>query len=455
MTRNASGLDRGWRRWVRWKLFVFALPAVALITIHISLKLKIDAELESIRKAGMPVTLAELNEWYTAVPASENGALLYGKAFAALYLDEQSRGLLHVESTNSLNQIIVKGSDRAAAISQLLATNHAALSLLHDAATLRKSRYPVDMRDGFATRLPHLQSAQDASRILVLQVTSQITSGNTEAAVQAICDCICLADSMSQEPLEISALTCASILERSMDGLEFLLANSELTSHQIARLSATLEMVENSPNLGRALVGQRCMALAAFDYPVSEFLGQRPKFSAESRMFIQKASGIWDRERLMFLQFAGESIRATRLSIPQRMKVVHRLAQLTDEKHDTDSEVVHFINGHSIGMLLLPSVTASHNTVVEIHAHLVTTKAALGIQRYRADHDGELPRTLSQLVPQYLATVPSDPFDGKSIRYEPVGTGFVIYSIGADGEDNGGRPAAGWHQPYDVIFRIK
>ena len=50
----------------------------------------------------------------------------------------------------------------------------------------------------------------------------------------------------------------------------------------------------------------------------------------------------------------------------------------------------------------------------------------------------KLPNQLSDLVPTFLPVVPSDPFDGKPLRYKTLAKGYVVYSVGDDREDNGG-----------------
>ncbi|MDX2119364.1 MAG: hypothetical protein SFY96_14400 [Planctomycetota bacterium] len=56
---------------------------------------------------------------------------------------------------------------------------------------------------------------------------------------------------------------------------------------------------------------------------------------------------------------------------------------------------------------------------------------------YRARH-GAWPAALDELVPSYLPRVPLDPFDGKPLRYRLKDGKPLLYSIGADLEDNGG-----------------
>lgn len=80
---------------------------------------------------------------------------------------------------------------------------------------------------------------------------------------------------------------------------------------------------------------------------------------------------------------------------------------------------------------------------VEYFGCLTDRRAAaiwLAIRLYKADHQGALPGSLSQLVPAYLSAVPSDPFDPANgpIRYLPKHDPPVLYSVGPNGKDDGG-----------------
>ncbi len=59
---------------------------------------------------------------------------------------------------------------------------------------------------------------------------------------------------------------------------------------------------------------------------------------------------------------------------------------------------------------------------------------------------GRYPDTLDALVPDLLPRVPVDYMDGADLRYCRTADGYVLYSIGADGIDNGGasRNAKPW-----------
>lgn len=77
------------------------------------------------------------------------------------------------------------------------------------------------------------------------------------------------------------------------------------------------------------------------------------------------------------------------------------------------------------------------------------TGTALAIRLYEVDH-GHRPKTLVELVPDYLPHVPEDPFaeNGQTLRYLPDATHPVVYSIGDDGLDGEGK-AEKW---ADVTF---
>jgi hypothetical protein len=43
------------------------------------------------------------------------------------------------------------------------------------------------------------------------------------------------------------------------------------------------------------------------------------------------------------------------------------------------------------------------------------------------------------LTPDFLKSVPVDPFDGQPLHYRKKGTSFKLYSIGPDRKDDGGK----------------
>jgi hypothetical protein len=64
--------------------------------------------------------------------------------------------------------------------------------------------------------------------------------------------------------------------------------------------------------------------------------------------------------------------------------------------------------------------------------------AALALQAWHAEH-GAYPDTLDALVPGTLDALPRDPFSGGPVKYRREGDEYVLYSVGPDRKDDGGR----------------
>ena len=71
-------------------------------------------------------------------------------------------------------------------------------------------------------------------------------------------------------------------------------------------------------------------------------------------------------------------------------------------------------------------------------ARLRAAQVAVAVERFRVTI-GRIPAALSELVPQFLASVPVDPFDGNAVRYKLLHKGYAVYSIGEDGRDDHGK----------------
>jgi len=91
---------------------------------------------------------------------------------------------------------------------------------------------------------------------------------------------------------------------------------------------------------------------------------------------------------------------------------------------------------------LAPAGTAAENAVHSViqrrDGHFSLLMTDLAIRCFRETH-GRLPSKLSELSPDYLNAVPSDPHTGGPLIYRVKGNEFELYSVGPDGVDNGGQ----------------
>jgi hypothetical protein len=95
-----------------------------------------------------------------------------------------------------------------------------------------------------------------------------------------------------------------------------------------------------------------------------------------------------------------------------------------------------------LGQVLLimfgPQLTRDIEFADRVAMRFDLNKLAFALVAYRADH-GSYPEKLANLVPEYAAELPKDVFDDADLRYRREGAGFVLYSIGINQRDDGGK----------------
>jgi hypothetical protein len=67
-----------------------------------------------------------------------------------------------------------------------------------------------------------------------------------------------------------------------------------------------------------------------------------------------------------------------------------------------------------------------------------TARVGIACKIYKNMH-GNFPEDLSELAPEILEEVPVDPFTGNSMIYKKQDSGIIVYSIGSNLKDDGGK----------------
>jgi hypothetical protein len=87
----------------------------------------------------------------------------------------------------------------------------------------------------------------------------------------------------------------------------------------------------------------------------------------------------------------------------------------------------------------------------EISTQLELARLAAALATYRAIHE-RYPETLAKLVPEIVDEPPLDLYDGNPFVYRRDGDSFLLYSVGLNGEDDGGSDISSFvleGRPYD------
>jgi hypothetical protein len=448
------------RKSSRFKTVVFVLLGfLALYFVYwYSLSSAIRGGLDSIRRAGLPATCAELDKWYAQPPAGENAWDVYGEAFAHYewWTNKPARFTPRSDATgtskpsspprNRRDQLPIVGlaklpsrteplpAETRQLVAEYLSDNAEALRLLHQASAMKLCRYPIDLNKGAATLLLHLNPLRQASRLLSLEAMEQTEEQRPQEAVESVIASLSVSRSLNQEPVLISYLVHVACQGISLESLQRILNRMPLTDAQLAKLSAAIEESENQQALTRAFVGERCMGDDIFDslrsgkVPMKDmfmFLGDPPWW----RIFfpLYRTTGLLELDERCYLDIMEENVKATQLPPPEGMAAANAVLD----------KVNHLSHCHVLSRMLLPALDGAMIKAGRCDAMIRDSQTAIAVERYQLAN-GTLPKQLSDLVPALLSAVPSDPFDGKPLRYKTLGKGYIVYSVGEDREDNGG-----------------
>jgi hypothetical protein len=80
----------------------------------------------------------------------------------------------------------------------------------------------------------------------------------------------------------------------------------------------------------------------------------------------------------------------------------------------------------------------------------------VALKKYRNTR-GQYSEVLSDLVPDFVPSEPIDPFSGHPLKYVHQGESYLLYSVGANGIDDGGTTDYDEEFPYrdkDIVVRI-
>ncbi len=114
--------------------------------------------------------------------------------------------------------------------------------------------------------------------------------------------------------------------------------------------------------------------------------------------------------------------------------------------------------GRLAGLLIgqmFPAVEPLARTESQLHQQLDLLKLGFALAAYRTRH-GSFPASLAALSPDYQPEIPRDIFAEDDLIYRPTDSGFVLYCVGPDFNDDGGVLREGaMDQDYDLVLEFQ
>ena len=416
---------------------------------------RLDQRIDDLRAQGYPMSLMELDKWYTDTmpPDADNAAPYYQDAFAAYvkWNEDDYNDLPLVGHISLPKRTETLDAQTFQSARDFLSDNQETLELLYEAAKIPHCLYPRDFSQGFNMRVPWLSESRQCAFLLSLNALVSIQQGDVQASVTSIKATFALARSL-RGPLIIQHLVQIAIKSLAYASLEQVLSRSSLSQAQLLELSGIIEDDETDHGYKNAMVGERCFGLHGFQLSSADMsmLGSPNGGKQGLVMFMlipRKILGLHDLDTLSYVNMMQAYIDASSLPYDQGLIRCQEIDQ-------------HVGNPQNLGMiarLLMPALGRTFQLQVRYIAHTRTALTALAIERYRLSQ-GTLPQSLDELMPTYLDSIPKDPFDGQNLRYHLLETGYVVYSIGEDLTDDNGkeheRQRGSQQQPWDVTFTV-
>jgi hypothetical protein len=433
-------------RRLRTALVVVLALAALYVAYRYTLHRMVEAKLDAIRQQGYPVTLAELDKWYPQPPPGENAAEVYRSAFAKnVKLGDQERRLPIVGYSNlpprgaSLPQTMRDG------LALYLRTNEESLVLLHTATAVAHCRFTTNF-DVKTISYSDGGGMRQAARKLELEAVYAADLGDRESATKALVASIGLVRQFSDEPLAIPRLVQQACFGLTKEALEHALSSVQLDSNQLASVSSALAVAESSLAIDRVMRSEvawnddlfsemrrdyKSAAAMTMDFDSTE---RRTAWNQVLLAVGYRFLGVLDFDQLDYLRRESTVIRISEQPLPERIHALDAFAQGTNQI-STLLPVSRFDIKLSCQFLKLDA---------RFIASLRATQAGLSVESYRAEH-GQLPDSL----PSNL----TDPYTGQPLRYKKLVKGYVVYSVGEDGVDNGGKE--GFGPGTDITFTVE
>ena len=340
-------------------------------------------------------------------------------------------------------------------VKEILSENKEALGYFSVAASKSSFQDPAcaDPKEiSIDTALPSLNVWRKMSHISAIQALSLTKQGKDKEAFDEAFNSIRIGQKIqeSQVPL-IEYLVAMEMKKVGMETIQKMIVSSELSSEELKKYVRDMdEFYENEEGLVIALKGEYHISTKALDLITP---GYSYKLNEEQKKLIKETS-LYD----FYFQpnktklYLAENIRKNieNISKPYSETEIVEISELA-----SSSPIKLYFTENAVGKVLLDISTSNFDSVIKkkCEADLIvsTTKLLFALKAYKND-TGDLPISLNELSPQYISTIPIDPFNGKPIRY--LLKKKILYSVGSDLTDSGGSVGDEWRKMPDPSFKI-
>ena len=438
LTPRAAPVAAAWPLVGLAAMFVLAKAVAAGTLLFIDNAVRAEVRAARAEAAGVVQSVVP-----PVLPADDDAAPLYRQAFGLLEAEKELR-----DEKSPLEQATVAdvGTEEVAAI---LARHAATLDLLRRATAKPGCRFDRDWsRISYSTTLPELSSLRQAARLLALAARRAAADGDVATAIADVIRVHRLAGHVAAEPILISGLVEIAIDTMALETLAEILPAA--TAKDAAPLAdpALTDFVRSSPSLQRHLLGEEAFGLGTFADLAEGKVGLLESVTLQ----VDDLSIGPDPAGISFLYrcfFVPAELAAYQAAMRRFQELAQRAAE-PGKRYPEISRAAEAVEqetaagrGGYFASLLVTALSRVFETQAKSQARHRAAEVLLAATRARLEAAAP-PESAESLVPAWLLALPADPFRAEGPLTVKTGAdGWLVYSVGPDGEDDGGPVPAG------------
>jgi hypothetical protein len=309
------------------------------------------------------------------------------------------------------------------------------LTASRDLPNRSRGRHQLKLhRVAYSTLLPDQQESRGVCQMWHLEAVRLAEKGDGDGALVAARAAFNAGRSIGDEPFAISQLIRSACVLSAAKAAERALGLTEPGAKELLALQRLAEDEALFPSYRIVMRGERAAMYSGY----LAIINGEASFHALANAGGRREWGTFA------IDWAGRAM--TRRDFPQALALLNRAVAIADAPTDQQARLEKALRAEVMSLprtaiftrLLFPAIDPLGESSRRKQASMHALAAALAAERYRIDHK-KWPDDLPKLAPAYLKTVPADPYDGAPLRYRREKGGVVVYSIGPDGSDNGGR----------------
>jgi hypothetical protein len=462
------------RRWKRITIIALLVSAAIPVALHYRAKSRLSEYREQLKRSGEKIDINELIP-PTIPNGFANGAkFLSAEAAISPRLRELSPLPMKIVAPGKARVAWRESEDIQVVDSRIVPemtnnaetnvwplfeaefiTNEPQLKILRE-TTKEPLQFPINYSQGSLALLPHLALVKAGAIKLGTGVSANLRRTNTDEAIQYLLSQANLIQSWQHEPTAISQLVRVGCVIVACGSAWETLQAEQLTDNQLRTVQEAFERINTFPDAAWSMRFEMASANQIVDLAREDInvLGSGPstnRLGEFGEMFGQVLSdpgvnfqqfmnryprywawcwiGSYHDQRTMLIHGieAARRLEAAQggLSLPTQ------IGADSDPEPDSGSMSV-------LGFSLWSTLAPSSKKFIRAQSELSLLVTAIALKRYHLRH-GVYPKTIKELTPDVLKTVPIDYQDGQPVRYRVNTNGtYLLYSIGDDGHDDGG-----------------